>query len=177
MLFLAPLAAADVTGLEDVVINHFPNTGLYIEATQSGYPATMNKLYIEPFTGSFLVGESLKNQTDLVWTDYHIDIQMHAEFQISGVISPMDWTWEVSEPQVLDDNLWHGRIDYYAGTPINIGQTMSLGFYVSGPAVGTEFTLNQVPSGESIVVPAPGALLLAGLGTTCLTWMRRRNIF
>lgn len=116
--------------------------------------------------------ETVQNQTDFAWTDYHIDITMNKPFSIVGVVTPPDWTWAITPP-AQGATGYLGTVDYYAGTPIPVGGSGSFGVVVSFLG-SVQFCLEQVPTGESAVVPAPAALLLGGIGLGCVRWMRRR---
>jgi len=109
--------------------------------------------------------ETVDNATDFDWTDYHIDIGMDKDFQITGVIAPPDWTWTITPPvagQPLPSHTnpgtgWVGSVDYYAGTPIEIGQSGNFGLIVSFEG-SVAFCTEQVPTPE----PATLALLAFG---------------
>jgi len=122
--------------------------------------------------------ESLENQTNFLWTDYHIDIGMNKTFFIVGVVAPPDWIWTITPPesgQQLPNQPpgtlgWLGTIDYYAGTPIPTGSLGQFGFVVLF-AGSVEFYTEQVPT----PIPAPGAILLGSLGVGLVGWLRKRR--
>lgn len=110
--------------------------------------------------------EQVDNYTDFTWTDYHIDIGMNKEFSIIGVVAPADWTWTITPPvggQPIPNGGtgWLGSVDYYAGTPIEIGQSGQFGLVISF-AGSVEFCTEQIPTPEpaSLVLLALGALML-----------------
>jgi len=118
--------------------------------------------------------ESIKNETDFDWTDYHIDIGMTKDFQIIGVIAPADWTWVITAPapdlplpsHTNPGTGWVGSVDMYAGTPVDIGSTGNFGLVVS--FVGdVAFCTEQVPT------PEPATLGLLAIGG--LAMLRRRR--
>jgi MYXO-CTERM domain-containing protein len=106
------------------------------------------------------VVETVENQTNFTWTDYHIEIGMDKNFSIVGVISPQDWTWLITPPipgQPLpceSGTGWVGTVDYYAGPPIAPGESGQFGFVVSFDG-SVFFCTEQVPTPE----PAAGGLL------------------
>ncbi len=120
--------------------------------------------------------ESVDNYTNFIWTDYHIDIGMNKPFSIVGVVAPPDWTWAITPPasgQQLPNQPpgtlgWVGTVNYYAGTPIGIGQTGTFGLVVSF-AGSVQFCTAQTPTG----IPEPATMTMLGLGT--LLFLRKRK--
>ncbi len=152
-----------------------------ISGVQNWYPGHLEGSFttdveVDP---TVWVVESIENQTNLTWTDYHIDIGMNKGFSIVGVVAPPDWTWAITPPtggQQLPNQPpgtlgWVGKLDYYAGTPIAIGGTGTFGFVVTFFG-SVEFYTAQVPTGT---IPAPGAILLGSIGIGCISWLRRRK--
>lgn len=119
--------------------------------------------------------ETVDNYTDFTWTDYHIDFGMNKTFNILGVIAPSDWTWTITAPvdglplpgDTSPGTGWVGKVDYFAGTPIEIGQSGNFGLIVSF-AGSVEFSTAQIPT------PEPTTITLLGLGA--LSILRRRRV-
>ena len=111
------------------------------------------------------IAETVENQTDFDWTDYHIAIGMTKDFSIStSVISPDYWTSIISQPiagQPLPNGGtgWLGTIDYYmnGGSPIAIGESGDFGFKISFLG-SVSFCTEQIPT------PEPATITLLGLG-------------
>jgi len=120
--------------------------------------------------------ESVENQTDFAWTDYHIDIGMNKTFTITGVIVPLDWTYIITPPtsgQPLPGDPspgtgWVGYVDYYIGTGDAIGIGESGDFGLKFSFTGTvAFCTEQIPT------PEPTTAVLLSLGGLAL--LRRRK--
>jgi hypothetical protein len=119
--------------------------------------------------------ENVDNQTGFTWTDYHIDIGMNKPFSIVGVVAPLDWTWSITGPadglplpgDISPGLGWVGTVDFFAGTPIPVGQSGSFGLVVSF-AGSVAFSTAQVPT------PEPTTMALLGLGATVLLRKRSR---
>jgi hypothetical protein len=189
LLLFTSIADANITswtcddnGDGSIVINaDFFSGMLLINGTQYSYPGYIQGSFttdteVDPVVW---IVESLNNQTNFAWTDYHIDIGMNKPFSIVGVVSPFDWTWAITPPtggQQLPNQApgtlgWLGIIDYYAGTPISIGASDSFGLVISFTG-SAQFYIEQVPTG---IIPAPGSSLLGGIGIGCARWLRRRK--
>ncbi len=167
--------ADDGDGALIISANWVPETStMNIDGVQYWYPGHL--------TGNFTVDtevdptawivESIENQTNFTWTDYHIDVGMNKAFSIVGVVAPPDWTWAITPPTGGHPGSlsWVGKLDYYAGTPIPIGGTGTFGFVVSF-AGNVDFFTEQVPTG----IPAPGAILLGSIGIGCISLLKRRK--
>ena len=114
--------------------------------------------------------ETVDNETDFTWRDYHITIGMNKAFSIStSVITPDNWTFDVTQPVVgqIPNNGgdgYVGTIDYYIGTgsPILVGQSGDFGFKISFLG-SVAFCTEQIPT-----VPEPATMALLGLGALVL---------
>ncbi len=104
------------------------------------------------------ITNSIDNDTDFTWTDYHIDISMDKTFAISGaaVTLPGDWTAVMTQP-TLAGSTYTGHIDYYAGTSVPVGGTLNFGYTVSFLG-SVNYVQQMTPTPE----PASLALLVAG---------------
>lgn len=144
---------------------------LDISGVQEWYPAHVQGDFTTdtPEDPIVWIVEQVENQTDFIWTDYHIDIGMTKPFSIIGVVAPPDWTWAITQPvggQPIPNGGtgWLGSVDYYAGTPIQIGQSGQFGLVISFLG-SVEFCTEQIPT------PEPASLVLLALGSLLL---RRR---
>ena len=186
VLFCAPFAGADITewycaddGDGALLVDPTWDQGtgtLYMSGTQYWGPGHVLGSFttdteLDP---TVWVVESVENQTSFAWTDYHIGVTMTKPFSIVGVIAPADWTWTITPPSENILNQWVGTLDYYAGTPIGVGDSGNFGLVVSFLG-SVSFSLEQNPTGDLATVPVPGALLLGGFGVACVSWMRRQR--
>jgi hypothetical protein len=149
---------------------------LTMDGVQYSYPAHVDGYFntdTEQDPTVWII-ETVENQTDFAWTDYHIDIGMNKTFQIIGVIAPGDWTWVITPPtypQALPSETnpgtgWVGSVDMYAGTAVPIGGSGNFGLIVS--FVGSvAFCTEQIPT------PEPATLGLLAIGG--LAMLRRRR--
>ena len=187
LLLFTPLASANIIGwsaaddgdgalVMNAAWDDSTNT-LNMSGTQYWYPGHVlgdftTDTELDP---TVWIVETVVNQTDFAWTDYHIDVTMTKPFSIVGVVSPPDWTWAITPPAPSVAG-YLGTVDYYAGTNIPIGGSGTFGLVVSF-AGSVQFSLEQIPTGEpaAVPVPIPGALLLGGVGVGCVGWMRRRK--
>jgi hypothetical protein len=184
-MLLAPIAGASITdwscaddgdGLLAITAG-WDGTILNLTGTQYGAPGHVLGSFttdteLDP---TVWIVESLDNDTGQPWSDYHISVTMSQSFSITGVISPMDWTWAITSPAPIPGNKWLGTVDYYAGTYIPPGGSGSFGLVVSF-AGSVDFFIEEFPTYPApAAVPAPGVLLLAALGLGCLRWVRTRE--
>jgi hypothetical protein len=122
--------------------------------------------------------QSVENDTDFAWTDYHITIGMTKSFSIltTGLVAPVGWTWTIVDPvsgQPLPGDIspgtgWVGKVNYVnvTGDPIAIDDEGLFGFKVSFLG-SVAFYTEQIPT------PEPATIGLLGLGA--LAVMRKRR--
>lgn len=112
---------------------------------------------------------SIDNDMDDTWTDYHINITLNKPFTISNaaVDAPGDWTTVVGAVVPVGSN-YVGHIDYYAGTGVAVGKTLDFHYWISflGSA---QYTQEMIPS----FIPEPMTLSMLALGGLAL--LRRRT--
>lgn len=100
----------------------------------------------------------------LVWTDYHINISMNKVFTIDDAATLPDWTFNIG-PVVQQGTQWVGTVDYFAGTPVTLGNWGEFDLKIS--FLGSiSFTQELIPT------PEPATLVLLAFGGLAL--LRRR---
>lgn len=117
--------------------------------------------------------DSIDNDTDFPWTDYHLNIYMDHPFTIvplsAFVITPSDWNPNSVITPVSGTGPYVGSIDYYAGTAVPVAGTLMFGYKISYTFSGkTSYTQEMLPT------PEPGTIVLLALGLLGLFVLRRR---
>jgi hypothetical protein len=112
---------------------------------------------------------TIDNQTAFSWTAYHVDVSMNNPFAIaSPSVLNSGWTFGAPVQPVWNGSAYVGQIDFYAGTPVAIGQILSFSYQIvfSG-ATSFNFTesLTPVPEPGVLSLLLGGGLLLAGSRT------------
>jgi hypothetical protein len=120
--------------------------------------------------------KEVANQTTFEWTDYHFNMYMPNDFDITSTIQPLGWTVDVTQPvwqeHIIRDGVdvgsgWHGMADFFQGTgnPIPIGDPAEFGVRMWWASGTGDFCIEQ------IATPEPASLVLLALGAVML---RRR---
>jgi hypothetical protein len=118
---------------------------------------------------------SINNDTNFVWTDYHVNVYMSSTFTIAntGTLAPTvnnppnnDWSVssvvEPSSPLVSGPFAgdYEGTVNLLGGTPVAIGGLLDFGYTIQfSGASQFDFTQEVIPSG----VPEPGTLGLVAM--------------
>ncbi|HEY4761787.1 MAG TPA: PEP-CTERM sorting domain-containing protein [Thermoguttaceae bacterium] len=144
-----------------------------MSGVQYSYPGYMDGYFHldSPEDPTIVVTNNLDNDTTFTWTDYHIDVIMNHPFTLFSafVNIPGGWT-HVITPPVLIGSDYVGRIDYYAGTSVPVGNTLELGYKVSFSGF-TSFSYTQVMT----PTPEPSVFVLLACGLLGLLAFRKRS--
>ena len=145
--------------------NYDSGTGEYslaVNCVQDWYPGHIEGEFITDteLDPTVWFMQTIDNDTDFAWTDYHITITMNKSFTLSNASGPDDWTAIITAP-VQSGSQWIGSVDYYAGTPIQIGESGDFGFKMSFLG-SVQFCTEQYPTPEpaTVAILALGALAL-----------------
>jgi hypothetical protein len=114
------------------------------------------------------VTKNVDDTTGLPWYGYQVDITGTAGY--AGDATTDQGTWLLTREYWLADAC---GFEFGGSTPVLPGQTLTLSFSLVLPPGGFSFEILQTPVYES--VPAPGALVLAGIGATAVGYLRRRT--
>jgi hypothetical protein len=116
---------------------------------------------------SLTLNNSIDNDTDFTWTDYHVKVTMNKTFTIDNVtVANPGWTSVLTPPSQVGSD-WIGYIEYYAGVPIPVTGQINFSYRMTflGSASFQE---------ELTPTPEPGTLALVAFGLLGLFVMRRR---
>jgi hypothetical protein len=132
------------------------------------------------------ITNSLENDTDTAWTDYHINVYMDNLFSIVAgsasvsIPAPNDWSsviTPVAAGAFIDadghTHAYKGTVDYYAGTPVGVGDTLEFTYkinFTGSPTTHYNYTQEMIPT------PEPGTFVLLACGLVSLLVIRRRFV-
>lgn len=109
----------------------------------------------------------IDNDTDRLWTGYHVKVAMSKSFTFDNVTVANDgWTSSVIAPTKVGNN-WIGYVNYYAGDAVANGDTLSFGYRMTfiGAASFCE---------ELTPIPEPATITLLVCGAAGIIARRRR---
>jgi hypothetical protein len=174
------VVASDGDGAIDCVASFVSsNVTLNIVGNQYWSPGHMvGDIYTDSAEDPTLkVINSVDNATNFPWTDYHVNIFMDRSFTLSNAVvyTPGGWTATITQQPAWNGSKYEGKIDYYAGTAVAIGDTLDFGYkmFFSG---ASQYSYCQ----EMIPTPEPGTVglvtisgLLLGGFRLARRWRRR----
>jgi len=182
----ASLARADITDAQfypdsdgNIVVNYVnwswdqasTTCSLWADETQHDTPGHVFANFItneagDPFAWIY---KDVTNDTDFVWTDYHINVWLNRPFTIVSASEPTGWLAPVITDPVQQGAIWYGSVDYYSGGPaydVQIGSEATFDLRLWWQSGTANFSIEQIPT------PEPGSLGLLALGALVL--LRRR---
>jgi hypothetical protein len=104
---------------------------------------------------------SIENDTGSAWGDYHVQVTMSKPFTFSNVgVGTSGWTFNTTAPALVGSD-WIGYINYFAGTPVLVGNTLDFNYSISFTG-SVSFQEQLTPS--PVPEPTTTGCFLLGLG-------------